>query len=94
MKKRIKKILPLERLFKNELRRQIRMFITFALGFTIAFSWRETIFNLSKSLIKFFLNLKTDSTVNIFASLFITIISLIIIYIASYSLRDSPENYF
>jgi hypothetical protein len=93
MNKKIKRILYIGTKFKKEFKRQLRMLITFTLGFTIAFTWRETIFNISQSIVNFFLHLDSSNTSDILTSLFITIFCLILIYIASYYLKDSYENY-
>ncbi|MFW5846621.1 MAG: DUF5654 family protein [Nanoarchaeota archaeon] len=79
--------------FKNELRRQIRMLLVFTMGFTIAFSWRQTIFELSQNFVKFLTKIENPNVSTILTSIFITILALILIYIASYYLKDSPENY-
>lgn len=69
------------------------MFTTFALGFTIAFTWRQTIFDLSQSFLQYLFHLEHASALSIFASVFITLISVGIIYLTSYYLKDSHENY-
>ena len=81
------------RKFKSEFQRQLRMLIIVTLGFTIAFTWRQTIFDLSQSLIKFFTNVRDSTSLSILASALITIISVIIIYTTSYYLRDNADNY-
>ena len=81
------------RKFKKEFRRQARILILFTLGFTIAFTWRETIFDLSQSFIQLFTETSSTSTLSIMTSTFITLVSIILIYITSYYLRDSYENY-
>jgi len=81
------------RKFKSEFQRQLRMLIVVTLGFTIAFTWRQTIFDLSQSIIQLFTNIKDSSTLSILASILITIISAIAIYTTSYYLRDNADNY-
>jgi hypothetical protein len=76
--------------FKNEFRKQIRMIIIVTFGFTIAFTWRQTIFDLSTSVVKFFTQAQ-GSTLSILASLLITIISVIIIYLSAHFLKDDRE---
>ena len=79
--------------FKREFRRQLRILILFTLGFTIAFTWRQTIFDLSQSLIQVFIDIKNTSTLSILASVFITFVCIILIYIVSYYFRDNTDNY-
>ena len=93
MKRGIKNSIVLGRKFKREFKRQLRLLITFTLGFTIAFTWRQTIFDLSQSLVQFILHLDGSSTSSILTSIFITIISIILIYLAAHYLKDSYENY-
>jgi len=69
------------------------MLITLTLGFTIAFTWRQTIFDLSQSVVNFFLHIESASTSSILTAIFITIISLILMYLAAHYLKDSYENY-
>jgi len=81
------------RKFKSEFQRQLRMLIIVTFGFTIAFTWCQTIFDLSQSAIQFFTNVRDSAVLSILASILITIVSIIIIYIASYYLRDNADNY-
>jgi len=48
MKKRVSNYFYIGQKYKEEFRKQVRAIITFTLGFTIAFAWRETIFDISK----------------------------------------------
>lgn len=93
MKKRVFDFFIQEKRFKREFKRQLRILILFTLGFTIAFTWRQTIFDISQSLIQIFLEIKSTSALSILTSTFITIVSLILIYLTSYYLRDNPDNY-
>ncbi len=73
--------------FKREFREQMRLFIVITFGFTIAFSWRQTFFDASEALIQHFTN-QQGTTLSILASVFITIISLVVIYVASHYLKE------
>ena len=77
-------------LFKREFRRQIRMLIIITLGFTIAFTWRQTVFDLSQNFVKFITNIQGSSTLSIITSVFITILALIIIYVTAHFLKQDP----
>jgi len=93
MKKRLFEYFVKGRRFKKEFKRQLRMLIVITLGFTIAFTWRQTIFDISLSIIKFFTKVQDSSALSILASILITVVSLVLIYITSYYLRDNNENY-
>ncbi|MAE49342.1 hypothetical protein CMI48_00790 [Candidatus Pacearchaeota archaeon] len=74
--------------YKREFKRQLKTLILITLGFTIAFTWRQTTFDTSQSIVQFFLNLQNSTTASIVTSVFITLISLIIIWFTSHILRD------
>lgn len=50
------KILQTKRSFKLEFKRQIRMAITAAIGFSIAYAWREAIFDTFQNFVTRFLD--------------------------------------
>jgi len=79
--------------FKNEFRRQIRMIIIVTLGFTIAFTWRQTIFDLSQSFVEFLTHVQSSELSSILTSIFITLLSILLIYITSHLLKNTSENY-
>ena len=93
MNKKLKSFFIPGRRFKSEFRRQVRMLVIVTLGFTIAFTWRQTIFDISKSFVKFILHIDSSSALSILASILITIISIILIYLTSHYLKESPRNY-
>jgi len=47
--------------FKKEFKKQIRMMIVIALGFTIAFTWRQTVFDVSKAIINTLIKTQSSS---------------------------------
>ncbi|HIG93994.1 MAG: hypothetical protein QT05_C0017G0004 [archaeon GW2011_AR13] len=79
--------------FKSEFRRQFRLLVVITLGFTIAFTWRQTVFDLSQSFIKFITHIENISISSILTSIFITLISVFFIYLTSHFLKDGVENY-
>ena len=79
--------------FKNEFRKQIRMLIIVTLGFTIAFTWRPTVFDASQALVQFSTNVQGSMALGVLTSLFITIVSIILIYLAAHYLKDNNEDY-
>ncbi len=79
--------------FKREFRRQLRLLIIITLGFTIAFTWRQTIFDLSLNFVSYLTNIENGSELDILTSALITAVSLIIIYITAHILKDRVEYY-
>jgi len=92
MIQKIKNFIFPGRKFKKEVQRQIRMLITITFGFTIAFTWRQTIFDISESLIQSFFNVDNSSTLSLMASIFITLISIFIIYLSAYYLKEDDGH--
>ena len=76
--------------FKKEFKQQLRFLINITLGFTIAFTWRQTIFDAVQTLIQKFMKAEGLKS-SILTSAAITIISLILIYISSQSLKERPD---
>ena len=73
--------------YREEVRTQIRMIIVITLAFTIAFSWRETIFELSKTFMQWITRTENGNSLNALTSLFITFISVLLIFLASRYLK-------
>jgi hypothetical protein len=88
MKKKLIDVLIKGKRFQKEFKKQIKTLIIVTLGFTIAFTWRQTIFDLSLAIVKFFTNIKDSSALSILTSLFITLLSIFIIYLTSHYLKD------
>lgn len=76
--------------YRKEFRHELRLLIIVTLGFTIGFTWRETIFDLSWALMQFVTKVQTAPALSILASLFITVVSLGLIYLTSYFLKERP----
>lgn len=78
--------------FRQEFRKQMRMLLVVTIGFTIAFTWRQTIFDASQSLMqKFFSSSGVYSS--ILTSTFITFSGLILLYLTSQLLKEHKDNY-
>ena len=92
MKGKIRHILGIKENFKKEFRRQLRILILFTLGFTIAFSWRQTIFDISQTLVNTILKIKSSTASTLLTSIFITLVSIIIIYITAHWLKDTNNH--
>jgi hypothetical protein len=78
--------------YRNEFRKQIRSIIVFTLGFTIAFAWRETIFDWAKSFTEWITHSPGEAS-SAGASIFITILCVLLIILTSYWLKDKNHPY-
>ncbi len=80
------------RKYKEEFRKQMRMIIVFTLGFSIAFAWREAIFDWSKS-VTAWLTHSNNGGSSTSASVFITLVCILLIILTSRWLKDkNPYN--
>jgi len=79
--------------YRREFRSELRLLIVVTLGFTIGFTWRETIFDLSWILMQFVTKAQAAPVLSILASLFITAVSLGLIYLTSYFLKERPGEH-
>jgi hypothetical protein len=79
--------------FKKEVKNQIRLLIIITLGFTVAFTWRQTIFDSTQSLVRLITDVQGAMSLSVLSSLIITIVSLILIWITSRLLMDGPDHY-
>jgi len=79
--------------YRREFRSELRLLIVVTLGFTIGFTWRETIFDLSWALMQFVTKAQAAPALSILASLFITAVSLGLIYLTSYFLKERPGEH-
>jgi len=77
-----------DKLFKQELKREIRMLIVIGIGFSIAFAWRQTSFDAALNIIHWLFSTNGTVTSSILASLLITIIGLALILLVSKFLKD------
>ncbi|MBS3076533.1 hypothetical protein J4481_02210 [Candidatus Pacearchaeota archaeon] len=91
MKKRIANFFIKGERFKNEFRNQIRSVIIITLGFTIAFTWRQTLFDISQAFVQLLIHIENPTTSSILTSTFMTIVAILLIYGTSYWLRDKPQ---
>jgi len=69
--------------FKREFRKQIRLWIILTLAFTIAFSWRQTVFDATQSIVKALTGIQNSAEASILTSIAITIISIFLIYLTA-----------
>jgi len=91
MRGRLYNFLLGRRIFKKEFKKQLRLLIIITFGFTIAFTWRQTIFDISTEFVGFLTNIKDSSLLSIVSSIFITLMSILLIYLTSHFLKE--EDY-
>lgn len=77
--------------FKEEFRRQMRLLVVVTFGFTIAFSWRQTIFDAVQTAVKKLTN-TNGLSLSLLTSLTITLTSIIIIYLVSQLLKERKND--
>jgi len=73
-----------KRTFRKEFKRQLKMAIIAAIGFSIAFAWRNSIFSLFQNFLVRFFDLQKEHYLNeIYTSIAITIAGVLIILLTS-----------
>ena len=93
MRQGISGFFHIERRFKKEFKREIRLLVIVTLAFTIAFSWRQTIFDISKDFIQFMTHFQNLAALSVLTSTFITLTSILLIIFVSFAIRDNSDNY-
>lgn len=93
VKQKIDKIVRGDPHFRHEFKSQLRWLIILTLGFTIAFSWRQTIFDLIQAGVISITKIESTSALSILTSLAITIFAIILIYLTSRFLREKHNYY-
>lgn len=91
MGRKILNFFYLGRQFKKEFKKQLRLLIVVSFAFTMAFTWRQTTFDLSQSLVQFFFHIQNSDTLSVLSSILITIASIFFILLTSYILKDHDE---
>ena len=66
--------------FKKEFFEELRLLVLFTLGFTIAFSWRQTLFEGTQTILRWVTDIQDSTSLAILASIAITIVSVVIIW--------------
>lgn len=89
MRRKFKNFFYIGSKFKKEFKKQIRYLIIITLGFTIAFTWRQTIFDLSQSFIKSITHIENLESLSILTSLFITFFGILLIYLSAHFLKNN-----
>ena len=92
MKYRFLRLMRRGKRFKREFRKELRLLIVITLGFTIAFTWRQTIFDLSQNFVQFITNVQSSALSTILTSTFITLLSVLLIRLTSHFLKKDASN--
>jgi len=92
MRRKMLQVFNVGRRFRKEFRKQLRMLIVVTLGFTIAFSWRQTTFDLSQSFVEWVTKTQNSALSTVLTSTFITLLSLLLIMVTSNFFKDSGSN--
>jgi biotin transporter BioY len=74
--------------FRKELKRQIRYAIAAAVGFLIAFAWRNSIINIAQDIVARFTESTKVVASNLSSAMLITLIGVLIIFLSSKILKD------
>lgn len=83
------KILQTKRSFRTEFKRQMRLAITAAIGFTIAFAWRNAVFDTFLLYVSRVLDVSADHYLSeIYTAIAITLFGVLLILITSKLLRE------
>jgi hypothetical protein len=79
--------------FRKDFRRQLKTLVVVGAGFTIAFTWRQTIFDISQRIVRFATDIQDSSALSLATSIFTTLFSIIIVTLAIYLLKDPNGDY-
>ncbi len=76
------------RSFRKDFRRQLKTLVVVGAGFTIAFTWRQTIFDISERVVQFTTNIRDSSVLSLATSIFTTVFSILFVLLIIYLLKD------
>lgn len=82
------RILKTKKSFRKEFKRQLKYAIAAAVGFLIAFSWREAVWDSTKGLVDKFSENLQFMTSAIFTALIITAVGVMIILLSAKLLKE------
>ena len=83
------RILETKRSFRQEFKRQIRFAITAAIGFTIAFAWRNAIFDGFESFVARLLDVQEGHYLTeVYTAIAMTVFGVFLIFLTSKMLRE------
>jgi ABC-type spermidine/putrescine transport system permease subunit I len=78
---------------KKEFWKELRVLIIFTLGFTIAFTWRQTVYDVVESTVQFFTHMQASATLSIATSTVTTIFCLLLLYITAKYMTRLYDRY-
>ncbi|MBX4212536.1 hypothetical protein KW787_03735 [Candidatus Pacearchaeota archaeon] len=78
--------------YANEFWHEVRMLIVFTLGFTIAFTWRQTVFDTMEAFVQWLTNVHNITSLSILTSSFTTIFCILIIAVVANFLKDKAPH--
>ena len=90
--KEVYRVFLKQKRLQSEFQKQFRLLVTITLGFTIAFTWRQTVFDISLNFVQFITRVQNSAAASVLASVLITIVSIVLIYLSAYFLRNDMEN--
>jgi hypothetical protein len=73
--------------FGKNFKKYLRMGITAACGFLIAYTWRDAVINFSKDLVVDISGVASQNAINVSSSILITVVGVLIIVIAAWLLK-------
>jgi hypothetical protein len=86
---KIHQMIKTKRSFRQEFKKQIRFAITAAIGFTIAFSWREAVFDMFLNFTSRILDLSIEHySTKIYTAIAVTIFGVLLIFLTSKLLKE------
>lgn len=84
----MKKLFGIKKSYKKEFKRQIRFAIIAAVGFTIAFAWRNAIYNSTSTLISKITDTAEVILTEVYTALFITFVGVLFLLLSSKILKE------
>lgn len=81
-------VFRIKKSFKKEFKRQIRLAIIAAVGFLIAFSWRDAIYNSSQKFVEKVTSATGDILTEFYTALFVSLLGVFLILISSKFLKE------
>lgn len=83
------KVFNTKKSFHQEFKRQIRLAIVAAIGFSVAFAWRQAVFDAFQSFVSRFLDVPIGHYLSeLYTAIAITIVGVLVIMLTSKLLRD------
>ncbi len=79
--------------FRKDFKHQMKTLVVVGAGFTIAFTWRQTVFDISKRVVQFVTNIRDSSILSIATSIFTTVFSLVLVLLVIYLLKERTDDY-